>query len=171
MRKIFGTVAAFWVFVALTADARAQCLSSGVSYPCPSGSTPPIHTTVDQTLTIDIITTFNAPATSITSILLFMPSDASAPIFNQTSSSSVGDQFFIVGYFSTAGFTIWQGTVFDNLGGSGLIDPFGGASTILVTVDPLVAAVPEASTWAMLLIGFVGIGLAAYRRSKIASVA
>jgi hypothetical protein len=29
-----------------------------------------------------------------------------------------------------------------------------------------VSAVPEASTWIMMLIGFAGIGFAAYRRAK-----
>jgi hypothetical protein len=36
--------------------------------------------------------------------------------------------------------------------------------TITVTVDGLSAAVPEPSTWAMLLIGFAGVGFATYRR-------
>jgi hypothetical protein len=38
--------------------------------------------------------------------------------------------------------------------------------TITVTVDGVIAAVPEPSTWAMLLIGFAGIGLLSYRRHQ-----
>jgi PEP-CTERM motif-containing protein len=162
MRKNLGwvSVTTFCLLAALTIDAQASCSTGGVPYVCPSGFTPAINTTVGQVITIDITTTFNAPATSITSISLFMP--PGDPIFNQTSSNQVGVDFFITGYFSTAGFTIWQGTVSDNLGGLGLIDPFGGASTILVNV----AAVPEPSTWAMLLLGFAGVGFMAYRRKS-----
>lgn len=36
---------------------------------------------------------------------------------------------------------------------------------LVITLPPNVGAVPEPSTWAMLLIGFAGIGFAAYRRS------
>jgi hypothetical protein len=35
-----------------------------------------------------------------------------------------------------------------------------------VEVAPLIASVPEPSTWAMMLIGFAGIGFMAYRRSR-----
>jgi hypothetical protein len=38
---------------------------------------------------------------------------------------------------------------------------------ITVSLPPGVAAVPEPSTWAMLLIGFAGIGFVAYRRKHI----
>jgi hypothetical protein len=38
--------------------------------------------------------------------------------------------------------------------------------TINVTVDGITAAVPEPSTWAMLLLGFAGVGFIAYRRSR-----
>jgi hypothetical protein len=34
----------------------------------------------------------------------------------------------------------------------------------MTVIDPRISAVPEPSTWAMLLIGFAGIGFAAYRR-------
>lgn len=38
------------------------------------------------------------------------------------------------------------------------------------TMDPLVAGVPEPSTWAMMILGFVGIGAITYRRRKSAMV-
>ena len=53
--------------------------------------------------------------------------------------------------------------MFDQLGfvydGPGLE---GGVGVINVAV----AAVPEASTWAMMILGFAGVGFIAYRRSR-----
>ena len=53
--------------------------------------------------------------------------------------------------------------------GAGIGDPF----SILVEgfvdteyTDPIASGVPEPSTWAMLLLGFAGIGFMAYRRSR-----
>jgi hypothetical protein len=34
------------------------------------------------------------------------------------------------------------------------------------TMTPLTASVPEPSTWTMMLIGFAGVGFAAYRRTR-----
>ena len=45
-----------------------------------------------------------------------------------------------------------------------------GTAEILYTYTPT-AAVPEASTWAMMLIGFAGLGFAGYRRSRRRSIA
>ena len=38
--------------------------------------------------------------------------------------------------------------------------------TGLIGGDPVMTAVPEASTWAMMLLGFAGIGTLAYRRRQ-----
>jgi hypothetical protein len=43
-------------------------------------------------------------------------------------------------------------------------DPGSRTSTLLITADFAVAAVPEPSTWAMMILGFAGIGFMAYRR-------
>ncbi len=54
-----------------------------------------------------------------------------------------------------------------NLDGSGLsvLDTFGiGPTSIAVSVAP--STVPEASTWAMMLLGFAGLGLSGYRASQ-----
>jgi len=57
-------------------------------------------------------------------------------------------------------------------GGAGLGDPF----SILVEgfvdteyTDPVTAAVPEPSTWAMMMLGFAGVGFMTYRRRKTAA--
>jgi hypothetical protein len=39
-----------------------------------------------------------------------------------------------------------------------------GAGASALTVAPVVAAVPEASTWAMMLLGFLGLGFMIHRR-------
>ncbi len=51
---------------------------------------------------------------------------------------------------------------FEDLNGGGDKD-YNDTSFV---VDPITSGVPEASTWAMMLIGFAGMGLAAYRRSR-----
>jgi hypothetical protein len=38
-------------------------------------------------------------------------------------------------------------------------------------ISPIVTSVPELSTWAMLLIGFAGLGFMAYRRKQSAALA
>jgi hypothetical protein len=52
--------------------------------------------------------------------------------------------------------------------------PSGGHSALYfegtVSFDT-VSAVPEPSTWAMMLLGFAGIGYGVYRRKKLAAVA
>jgi hypothetical protein len=52
-----------------------------------------------------------------------------------------------------------------------LPDGFGHETPVLAQQSELLrrqssAAVPEASTWAMMLIGFVGLGYARYRRAR-----
>jgi hypothetical protein len=60
-------------------------------------------------------------------------------------------------YTLTFGVTNWSDTIYD----SGLA--FAG-----VTVDgtPVTGAVPEPSTWAMIILGFAGVGYMSYRRRK-----
>jgi len=67
---------------------------------------------------------------------------------------------FFAGYaFSTlAGGPLNQFGTYTSLGGRGSL-------TISGSVDA-VAAVPEPSTWAMMILGFTGVGFMAYRRSR-----
>lgn len=46
----------------------------------------------------------------------------------------------------------------------------GDANITVTPFTPQVAAVPEPSTWAMLILGFAGVGAMAYRRSRKSSV-
>jgi hypothetical protein len=59
--------------------------------------------------------------------------------------------------FSEVGPGSYNGTTWSN--------PEGGTSVLYITAD-FTAAVPEASTWAMMIIGFAGVGFLAYRRKS-----
>jgi PEP-CTERM motif len=66
-----------------------------------------------------------------------------------------------------------EGSTIDPLTGDFLFSTFGGGNQIAVVqgFDVPVAAVPEPSTWAMLIIGFAGFGFMAYRRRNGAALA
>lgn len=49
-------------------------------------------------------------------------------------------------------------------GSFNLINPFFGNGNL--DISPVVAAVPEPSTWAMMILGFAGVGYMTYRRRK-----
>jgi hypothetical protein len=92
------------------------------------------------------------------------PCGASGPTFifisaTSTLVSSVSSSFFSYGYDSTTDSELFL---------SGNADTF---VSVFLELPPgfsiaQITAVPEPSTWAMLLIGFAGIGFAGYRRSR-----
>jgi PEP-CTERM motif len=47
-----------------------------------------------------------------------------------------------------------------------LVFEFGSTTGTVTASDPITAAVPEPSTWAMMILGFCGIGFMAYRRKQ-----
>jgi hypothetical protein len=71
---------------------------------------------------------------------------------------SSGPLDFTIAGVTTANFLNVTGYVF----AADVIGPLGGTGA--VAGDPLVAVVPEASTWAMMILGFMGVGFLAYRR-------
>ena len=73
---------------------------------------------------------------------------------------SSGPLDFNISGVTTADFTAVMGFVF----AADLIGPSRGTGA--VAGDPLVASVPEASTWAMMILGFFGVGFLAYRRKS-----
>jgi hypothetical protein len=95
-----------------------------------------------------------------------------SPVFIETGvfsskQTSMGEDFFFSGYFTTPGLALIHATVFDNAGNSRPLGDIENDGEI-ISVFP---SVPEPSTWAMLLIGFAGIGLMTYRRRKSAMLA
>lgn len=62
-----------------------------------------------------------------------------------------------------------EGAVVDPLTGDFLFSTFGGTNRVVLVTGfdaPPVAGVPEPSTWAMMFLGFAGVGFMAYRRSR-----
>jgi hypothetical protein len=73
-------------------------------------------------------------------------------------------------------YVLFTGLTFDKvlLGSSGAcgVNPcFFPFSTPAMEVDNIAAGVPEPATWALMLLGFAGIGFVAYRRTKKTSAA
>jgi hypothetical protein len=95
--------------------------------------------------------------------------------------NSAGDEVFSLTQFPTASYTVGGYTIsdisFDLQAGGGASyngtnwlnpDPSGrqesNTSVMYITAD-IAAAVPEPSTWAMMIFGFFGVGFMAYRRN------
>jgi hypothetical protein len=74
-------------------------------------------------------------------------------------------------YTPTVG-TIWAEFLVDNLGDNFIVwhnnlpNLLGILETAVICDDPVTPGVPEPSTWAMMLLGFAGLGFAAYRRQR-----
>ncbi len=66
----------------------------------------------------------------------------------------------------------------ESAGGSAYADPtfaiddpaFANYTIVGVPAGPAAAAAPEPATWAMMLLGFAGLGLAGYRKAKGAAI-
>ncbi len=50
------------------------------------------------------------------------------------------------------------------------MDPKNGYTPDYTSFDGLMFAAPEPSTWAMMVLGFAGVGFAGYRRTRKAAV-
>ena len=61
---------------------------------------------------------------------------------------------FTLAATTTLDFFIVDGFLPDNLGG------------VSLDINPINSAVPEPSTWAMMILGFAGVGFMAYRRKS-----
>ena len=70
-------------------------------------------------------------------------------------------RFLVSSLLTSQGFGIATGSVT-----LGLVLPDGLS---VAGEEPIASAVPEPSTWAMLLIGFAGIGFAAYRKRRVSA--
>jgi hypothetical protein len=81
--------------------------------------------------------------------LVITLNDGSGTIFNPVTNTNGGAQYF--GFTDTASFT---SLTISNVGDAWGLDAF--------TIN--IAPVPEPSTWAMMILGFAGVGFMAYRR-------
>jgi hypothetical protein len=75
--------------------------------------------------------------------------------------------FLFIGFSGgVGGGTISSGTLFHCNGGCANDLQDNLASDLTGTFSPQITAVPEPSTWAMMILGFAGLGFMAYRRSR-----
>jgi hypothetical protein len=75
-------------------------------------------------------------------------------------STATGENVVLSGYFDKPGNATLNLAFFDNLGNGECL----GGNECSGAIFSVEGSVPEPSTWAMLLIGFVAIGFAGYRR-------
>jgi hypothetical protein len=86
------------------------------------------------------------------------PLDTAGLLFDVGTATAVWGKYPLINLASGAGNSVFDGKV----GGTEYYVAFG-------TVG-LSSAVPEPSTWAMMLIGFAGLGFASYRRAKLSGI-
>jgi hypothetical protein len=83
------------------------------------------------------------------------------PVLTATNSAGTGLTSQIWQQFSLAGVATTNSTTFTFLNGDPAGDNSNGLDNIVINT-----AVPEPSTWAMMILGFVGLGFVAYRRRQ-----
>jgi len=86
--------------------------------------------------------------------------DTSVPANDGTNFGANYDAAFASPLFSHAAFDLAPGTY--DITGSAVLAPFEGGSGAVELVAN--SAAPEASTWTMMILGFLGLGFMAYRR-------
>jgi len=106
------------------------------------------------------------------------PNAAVVPVFEISIGSSVFDLADDLALITFVGGNLFNINLLTNnpaflaLGGGFLFDQLGfvydgpGREGGVGVINVAVAAVPEASTWAMMILGFAGVGFIAYRRSR-----
>jgi len=119
----------------------------------------------DQPVVFSIRLFVSPPATSATVPVVFSPFYG-VP-FYETGLYGSDFQYYLHGYFPDPGTAYMTGFFYDNLGTlTGIGAEGGGECCGSYNVTVLAADTPEPSTWAMLLIGFAGIGLIVHRRRE-----
>ena len=78
-----------------------------------------------------------------------------------TNTSGAGSTHQVWQQFSLAGVATTNSTTFEFLNGDPATDNSNGLDNVVITT-----AVPELSTWAMMILGFCGVGFMAYRRKQ-----
>ena len=130
---------------------HAYIVNSSVDVGAPADNVLTITLPTDVTaLGLDFATLFSS--TSAT----FTLSNGFSQTVNNTNTNANGTQF--IGFVTTSGGSF--GSPFDQI----TFTVPQGQSWVVEDVISAVAAVPEPSTWAMMILGFVGVGFMAYRR-------
>jgi hypothetical protein len=133
---------------------------------------------------VNNLITFSAPVVNPEIAIFSLGSDSGTPgvtttlTFNHTPILASGGPATQIGSSTTAGQSIIvNANQVTGTEGNGVIEFVGTFSSIsftdptfenyfAFTVGAQVSAVPEPSTWLMMIVGFVGLGFAGYRRSR-----
>jgi hypothetical protein len=87
----------------------------------------------------------------------------------QTTTISIGSQSFALTLPSSQGYTLFTHTFTNASGALSFVESGPASEQGSLLADVSVANVPEASTWAMMVLGFAGLGFAGYRRARRAA--
>jgi hypothetical protein len=87
----------------------------------------------------------------------------------QTTTISIGSQSFALTLPSSQGYTLFTHTFNNASGDLSFVESGPASQQGSLLADVSVSTVPEASTWAMMVLGFAGLGFAGYRRARRAA--
>jgi PEP-CTERM motif len=136
-----------------------------------------VYTTLSQIFTLNAGDVLNFSSKFIALDYLPYNDDAKVAIFNFANSTNTqvfASDVLTVGDFGTSGWVSLSyvapstGTYNFNAGVQNALD--AGFSSQLRLDGPMVVAVPEPTTWAMMILGFLGVGFVAYRRKSGAAL-
>lgn len=145
------------------------------SFTVDGSSTPGQKIDVGTPVSLSLELTFSSPAVSPGAVVLLSLDDVptgSTKTFISTSPSTPGTVTytwtFSAGYAPPDAIigTATPGYAFLGGAGGAPVDLSGGLLVDVVTSGGLSSPVPEAPTWAMMILGFFGVGFLAYRRKK-----
>jgi hypothetical protein len=129
-------------------DARANCPFSGtLDVDVTNGTIPAID------ITFPSLDPFNR-------VVFTEPSGTGSTLVAATNAESLGQNLNLTFTGSLMGFT--GGTIT----GENVTTSDGGIALFVINAGGSITAVPEPSTWAMMLLGFAGLGYAGYRGSR-----
>jgi hypothetical protein len=148
------------------ADTLLYSFTEGASTFSFETNTPPVITASDPTIAFVSPITNSTVAGAATAEFFIDSQAGGVALLDSSGSAFVGNHVY-------DGAQLFTGTVDSPtllLGTFTLTNDSTGAAAQLVVTD-LTAAVPEPSTWAMMILGFFGIGTMTYRRRKSAMLA
>lgn len=123
-----------------------------VTYTFALNFTSPNNSSDTQTFSLNVLQPTNPPGDTVLGL---------------SSATLAGLGPFILNGVTVSDFKFhWAGA--GSYDGSTWNNPEGGTSHLYITAD-FTAAVPELSTWAMMVLGFAGVGFLTYRRSRRSS--
>jgi PEP-CTERM motif len=110
----------------------------------------------------DFVTAFAFEPTTLGQVIRFLFESDNAPTFETDLDDLIDSLFF----FHSVGFVVENGSAQD-VSGSGLLDTAPAITVTIQSASPFSPRpAPEPATWAMMLLGFVGLAYAGWRRTR-----